>query len=161
MEIGKNNNHLLHSVLLWTLYWMTQRFAFQSFKNCAGICRASCKENEEMRMKMPQSLRARQFSKGESLDLPRSQWSDSAGSHRSHTTISLTAESLTASQDSVENSSKKELRNKKLTELESMLQAGGLCCRAAHCSPSKVLAPAGLSPWHRSEQLWCLQPQLP
>lgn len=41
MEIGKSNNHLLLSVLLWTLYWMMQCFAFQSFKNCAGICRGS------------------------------------------------------------------------------------------------------------------------
>ena len=41
MEIRKNNNHLLLSVLLQTLYWMTQCFVLQSFKNCAGICRGN------------------------------------------------------------------------------------------------------------------------
>lgn len=41
MEIGQSNNHLVLSVLLWTLYWMMQCFAFQSFKNCAAICRGS------------------------------------------------------------------------------------------------------------------------
>lgn len=119
MEIGKSNNHPLHSVLLWTAYQMTRCFAFQSFKNCAGICRASCKGNAEMRMKMATKSEGQTVQQGRVLGPAKKPVKWLCGIPPQPHGDQPDCREIAVSQDSLENSSKKELRNKKLTLPES------------------------------------------
>lgn len=143
------------SFLLRTLYWMMQCFAFQCFKCCARICRGSWEERKNETEDGPDvwgpdsSARergaARRAVKGHSRTQQRQQPECSTAHCREPA----------LSQGSVENNSKKELRSKKSTWLETMLQAGTVLLQeqqplsAGSSWPQPVPAPT--SPWHCPE----------
>lgn len=180
IEIGKNNHHLLLSVLLWTLYWMTQCFAFQSFKKYAGICRGSWEAEGSNETEVgPEvwgpnsSARESPWTCQESSEV--TQQDPTTTTQQSTTAQQLTAERLTASHSSVKNNSK-ELMNIKTDWLETMLQAEGLCFSkssmlqspstgnsqpqqvGASCKPELLALPKG--PLVPQATCWCLLPQL-